>query len=159
MPPITQFMRVDPRQIADRVLQDDVCKWMQFTLTYLAFDTAATTVNYDLTGIPAGTIIEGAFLRGRTNFTGPSIATAEISVGSTGTPDLYVAAVDYVSGNPRTGVGKTLVPGTFVNASAPKSAGTIRIQLVVSGANADVLTTGAIDVFLKLGNVKLYAGG
>ena len=159
MPPITQFMRVDPRQIADRVLQDDVCKWMQFSLTYLAFADANTTVNYDLEGIPAGTIIEGAFLRGRSDFTGGAVATAEISVGSTGTADLYVAAVDFVSGNPQTAVGKTLVPGTFVNASAPKSSGTIRVQLVTSGANADALTAGAIDVFLKLGNVKLYASG
>jgi hypothetical protein len=50
------------------------------------------------------------------------------------------------------------VPGTFVNASTPTAAGTVRVQLVVD-TTADVLTQGAADIFLKLGNVKLYFGG
>ena len=158
MPPITQFMQVDPRQIANRVLQDDVSKWMQFTLTYLAFDTAGTTVNYDLTGIPAGTIIEGAFIRNRVNWTGGGVGTATLSAGTTGSVAAYVAAVSVFAGAPLTLPGTTLVPGTFVNATTPTAAGTIRIQLIVD-TNCNVLTTGAADIFLKLGNVKLYSGG
>ena len=157
--PLARQMTIDPRKTEGPWLQNDDYKWKMVHLSFGMFLTAGLTANFDLTGFPAGCLITGAFIRNRQNWTGGAIATATLSVGSTGSPAIYVAATNVFSGAPATLVGITQAPGTFVNSANPLAAGTIRIQLVTTVGNTNALLTGSADVFISLGGAKLYFGG
>jgi hypothetical protein len=122
--------------------------------SYKDFSAAATTVNKDITGFPGYILIEGAFVMFNVNFTGGSVGSATISVGTTGTPTAYVAAASVFSGAAATAPlvlpGTTIVPGTFLGGATPAAIATVRVQLVVTGANANTLTAGVCDVYLNL---------
>jgi hypothetical protein len=120
-------------------------------LSFKNFATAATTVNYDITGFTGGLLILGAFIVPRINFTGGGAATATMSVGTTGTPTAYVAATTVFSGaQPRSIVGVTQVPGTYLGGAAtPLAASTVRIQLICD-VNCSLLTAGLADIFMML---------
>lgn len=119
-----------------------------------AWSAAATTVNVDINTFNASVEILGAYAWLAQNFTGGAVATATLSVGTVGTPTAYINVQNVFAGAPTQRPGVTIVPGTFLNAPANAS-GTVRFQLIVTGANASVLTTGVVDVFLILRAVKL----
>jgi hypothetical protein len=119
------------------------------------FASAATTVNLDLLNFPGHVVIEGAWFLFNVNWTGGAVASATLSAGTTGSPTLYVAATSVFSGAtlplPLINVGVTQVPGTYLGTAAtPGAFSTIRIQLVVAGANANALTAGQADFFVRL---------
>jgi len=118
------------------------------------WSAAATTVDIDITTFNGGLEILGAYAWLAQNFTGGAVATATLSVGTTGTPTAYINAQNLFAGAPTQRPGVTLVPGTFLNAPANAS-GTVRFRLIVTGANTSALTTGVVDVFLILRAVKL----
>jgi hypothetical protein len=140
--------------------QDTAGYWYEQRISFKdpLIQLAATTVNYDITGIPGGVTILGGWFRWTANWTGGAIATATWSAGTTATPTAYVAAQSVFTGAPGVKPGAALqVPGTFVNAAAPLSSGTIRCQLIVTGANANALTTGYVDFYFWLQTFKLRA--
>ena len=159
MPPITRQNMVDPRKIEGPWLQNDDTKIKQYRVSSGMFNQAATTVNYDLVGFQAGTYIIAAGFRNRVNWTGGAIATATLSIGTTASPAAYTAATTVFSGAPATVTGTFQPFPTFVNAATPLVGGTVRVQLIVTGANASALLQGNADIYLMLGALKLYFGG
>lgn len=154
---ITRAFILDPKWQGDRTIVDGGSILVKRRLNFGDFSAAATTVNMDtqpgqtwLTTFPAGSVIEGAYIFQVTNWTGGAIASATLSVGTTASPAVYVAATSVFTGAPKPLVGLTQVPGTFVNATTPLSLGTIRVQLIVGGGNANTLTSGKADLFLQL---------
>jgi hypothetical protein len=122
------------------------------------FQVAATTINYDITGIPGGAQIECAFIRNGANWTGGAIGTATLSMGSTGSPTAYASAVSVFAGSPKDVPATVLSRPTWVSGTAtPNAAGTIRVQLVLTGANGNALLTGWADVFIWLRFFRLTA--
>lgn len=122
--------------------------------SYLDFAAAATTGNKDVTGFPGGLAIEGAFFWLITNFTGGGAGSATLSAGTTGSATAYVAATSVFTGARKAVVGVTIVPGTFLDATTPTGAGTIRFALV-SDVNTNLLTAGTVDVYVRLRAVSL----
>jgi hypothetical protein len=120
------------------------------------FNAATLTTNFDLTGFPGGVLIEGSFFLLNTEFSGGAAATATISAGTTASPAAYVVATNVFTGAGATPtaplpiVGLTIVPGTFLNQTTPLAAGTIRIQLITTVGNTNVLTKGVIDYSARL---------
>lgn len=160
MPPIARKIVVDPRYPEKQWQTNDAGQWFQQRLNWKdpIFQVAATTINYDITGFPAGTAIVGAFLRNGVNWTGGAIATATLSLGTTASPATYIAATSVFSGSPKTvQQAATMLTGTFINAANPLSAGTIRAQLILTGANGSALLTGWCDVFIGIQAFKLTA--
>lgn len=158
MPPIGNKIKVDPRYPERDWVTNDAGQWMEQRLSWKdpIFQVAATTINYDLTGIPGGTVIFGAFFRSTANWTGGSLASATFSAGTTASPAAYIAATSVFTGAPQVKTGVQIVPGTFVNATSPLAAGTIRTQLILS-ANGTNLTSGYIDFYFWLQTFKLRA--
>jgi hypothetical protein len=158
MPPIANKVKVNPRYAEKDWDTDDAGQWYEQRLSWKdpIFQVAATTINYDITGFPAGAVIVGAFFRATQNWAGGTLASATFSAGTTGAPTAYIAATSVFTGAPIVKTGTTLVPGTFVNAASPLLAGTIRTQLILS-ANGTNLTTGYIDFYFWLQFFKLRA--
>lgn len=123
-------------------------------LNFKSFAAAALTADQDFTGFVGGSVIEGAFLLFNQNWTGGAVATATLQVGTTATPNLYVAATSVFAGATTTAplpiVGLTLVPGTFLNAANPMGAGTVRVRLTTTVANTNALTAGVADLYIRL---------
>lgn len=143
---------VSPKRRGDVLDQDSNAIMFWRRLNYKDFAAASTTGNLDLTGFPGGLVIEGAFLYLVTVFAGGSVSAATLSVGTTGSVADYVAATNVFTGAtaPATLVGKTLVPGTFLNMTTPTSAGTIRVQLLTTTANTNALLSGKADLYVRL---------
>jgi len=154
MPLPQQFLRQNPRTIDNMIATDGSPKWFQFNVTYKSLAAAAVTGDLDLV-VPRGTIVHGAFIRSRQDFLGGGVATATLSMGTTGGPTNWVAAVSVFSGSPKTLPGTTLVPGTFIATSAPAS---MRVRLTCD-INTNLLTQGNADVFVMLSTVPLISGG
>lgn len=140
---------VSPKRRGDMLDQDDGSILFWRRVQYQDFAAGATTGNLDLTGFPGGLLVEGAFIFSVTNFTGGGAGSATLSAGSTGDAEKYVAATSVFSGSPKAVVGKTIVPGTFLNTSTPTAAGTVRIALVAD-VNTNLLTAGKADIYIKL---------
>jgi hypothetical protein len=125
---------------------------------------AAATANFDIGNIPGGFIIEDAWAQLRTNFTGGSIGSATFSVGTTGSPTLYILATTVFAGSPvfvgvtnaQKGTAFTSPQTVFVNNALPPAVGTIRTQLIVS-TNSNQLVAGKIDLFLQMRAVNAKA--
>jgi hypothetical protein len=157
---IQRFIIVTPKQYegAGSFDADGSDSIVRVSLGYKDFATGATTVNYDLTNIPGGVILEDAWMVNRENWTGGAVATATISVGTTAAPTTYILAKSVFAGASVTlgavaaDKGALLAsPQTiFVNSATPWAVGTIRVQLVVTGANANALTAGKLDLFFEL---------
>lgn len=145
---------VDPRAPEPNWRQDGGSQIWQRRLYFSQFAAAATTGNVDIGGFPGGLMIEGAGAWLITNFAGGGSATATLSIGTTASAAAYFAATSVFSGARKLMVGKTLVPATALNASTPTAAGTVRFQLITD-TNTNVLTTGAVDVFLWLRSLAL----
>ena len=128
--------------------------WTQ-RIYFNEYNAASTTTNFDLTGFPGLAVIEGAWVLVNTNFTGGGAGSATFSVGTTGSPALYVAATSVFATAatktvPVALVGLTLVPGTYLGTAAtPAAAATVRTQLI-SNVNTNLLTAGVLDLFIKL---------
>jgi|SRR5215475_6610428 len=121
--------------------------------------TAGLTANKDFTGFPGGLMIRGAFVVFTQNWTGGSVATSTLSVGTTASPAAYVAATTVFSGatpitTPVVNPGLTQVPGVFL-ATPPISQGTVRVQLVTTVGNVNTLTAGRADIYLILAAVAI----
>jgi len=159
MPPVARKIVVDPRYAERDWVSNDAGQWFEQRLNWNdpIFQVAATTINYDITGFPAGVVIVGAFFRSTANWTGGAISAATFSAGTTGSVAAYIAATSVFTGAPQVKPGVTLVPGTFVNAASPLLAGTIRTQLILTGANGNALTAGRIDFYFWLQGFKLRA--
>lgn len=140
---------VSPRVRAVNWVQDQGTQLWTRRFSFKDFAAAATTGNKDVDGFPGGLTIEGAFFWLITNFTGGGAGSATLSAGTTGSAAAYVAATSVFTGARKAVVGLTLVPGTFLNASTPTDSGTIRFALV-SDVNTNLLTAGAVDVYVRL---------
>jgi hypothetical protein len=121
--------------------------------------TAGLTGNLDLTGFPGGLMIRGAFVIFTQNWTGGSVATATISVGTVASPAAFVAATTVFSGatpitTPVVNAGLTQVPGVFL-ATPPIGQGTVRVQLITTVGNINTLTAGRADIYLMLSAVNI----
>jgi hypothetical protein len=159
---LTRRIIVDGRRPEEKLLQNGADLWLQQRINWkdpLA-QIASTTVNFDIAGFPAGTLILGAFIRNITNWTGGAISAATLSLGTTASPAAYVAAVTvFAASAGKTLPGTTLVPGTFVNAATPLVGGTVRAQLLLTTANGNALLTGSADIFINVAAVKMYFAG
>jgi hypothetical protein len=145
----------DNRHPEGAVPHNDPGFWIQERVHYRDFNVAATTINYDLTGWQSTALVIQAFIRANVNWLGGAIATATMSLGTTASPAAYVAAVSVFSACPKTLPGTAQVPGTFVNAASPLLPGTIRCQLILTGANGTALTQGHADIFMWIAGVKI----
>lgn len=145
-------VRVDVRRLDAPFLTNDGGYWFEQRISWKdpLIQIANTTVNYDITGFPASAVIVGAFFRATQNWTGGLVSAATWSAGTTASPAAYIAATSTFTGAPVVKTGATQVPGTFVNASSPLAAGTIRTQLLLTGANGTALTAGYIDFYFQL---------
>ena len=162
-----EALRVNPKNYGDAPVQDQATMLFRKRVYFSDFSAAATTVNLDTqpgqtvwTQFPAGLEILGAYVSSVTNFTGGAVATATISVGTTASATAYVAATTVFSGSPKVIVGATLVPGTFLTGagSYPYSGNaTVRVQLVVTGANTSALTAGKADIYIRFQAASLKA--
>ena len=140
---------VSPRTRAANWQQDAETRLFKRRMSYQAFAAAATTGDLDITGFPGGVEILGCWISLVTPFTGGGVGTATLSVGSTGTPDLYLTAASVFATAGRILVGVTLLPGTFVGGAAtPLAAGTIRVRLTVDTLT-NALTAGQADLFVR----------
>ena len=146
---LPRVLQVDWKRQNVSWAQDDSAMLWRRRLYFSDFAAAATTGNKDIASFPGGLLIEGAFFWLITNFTGGGAATATLSAGTTGSAAAYVAATDVFAGARKAIVGLTLVPGTFLNASVPTDSATVRFALVAS-VNTNLLTTGSVDVYLRL---------
>lgn len=130
----------------------------RISLSWLDFAVGATTANYDIGNIPGGFLIEDAWVVVRQNFTGGAVSAATMSVGSTGSPTIYVLATSVFSGAPvyigqanaQKGAAFTSPATAFVNTALPPAVGTVRVQLVTTTANANALTAGKADLFMRM---------
>jgi hypothetical protein len=145
---------VDPRRRAFRWRQDESSKLWTRRFQFATFATAGVAQTLDMTAFPGGALIEGAFLVLIQNFAGGGSATATFSAGTTGTPTAYINAADVFTGAaanaPIARPGATLVPGTFLQGTGNLDSGaTVRFTLTVD-VNTNLLTTGILDVYLRL---------
>ena len=143
---------VSPKRRGDALDQDSHAIYFWRRLNYQDFAAAATTGNLDLTGFPGGLVVEGAFLYLVSVFAGGSVSAATLSVGTTSDAEKYVAATNVFTGAtaPAAILGKTLVPGVFLNTTTPTGAGTIRVQMLTTTANTNALTSGKADLYVRL---------
>lgn len=159
--PIPEALRVNPKNYnQDALIVDQGTLLFRKRIYFTDFSAAATTVNLDTqpgqvwtTSFPAGLEIMGAYFSVVTNFTGGAVATATLSAGTVATPTAYVAATTVFSGSPRINPGVTLVPGTFMTGAATYpwvGNATLRLQLIVTVANANALTAGKADLYMRL---------
>lgn len=157
----THAVMVSPKQYGDNLIVDQGSLYFRKRVYFTDFSAAATTVNLDVqqpapwTNFPAGLEIEGAGISLVTNFTGGAVATATLSIGTTGTPTAYVAATTVFSGAYKTIPGAAIVPFTMLVGTGSPAQATVRVQLVVTGANANALTAGKADIYLKLRAVSV----
>lgn len=149
----TPSIIVSPRKRAVPIEQDDSTLLWTRRLYVADFAAAATTGNKDIV-FPGGLEIVGAYFWLITNFTGGGAGTATLSAGTTADAVAYVAATSVFSGARKIVTGKTLVPGTFLNASTPTDAGTIRFALV-GDVNTNLFTAGTVDVYVRFQAVSL----
>jgi hypothetical protein len=117
------------------------------------FSAASHSKTVDLTNFRAAAIIEGAFALLQQNFAGGGAGSATFSAGTTGAATAYINAGSVFSGaaanDPVPVTGVTLVPGTFLNATHPIQSATVRFTLACD-VNTNLLTTGVLDIFLRL---------
>lgn len=151
----------DGRRIGEgsRIVADSCARLWRRRFHYKDFSAAATTVNYDLTWPPL-VMFEGAFIWNIQNWTGGSVGTATLSVGTTGSPALWVAAASVFAVDrtilPGSTTFSTVSPGIFFASPAENAAGGVmRVQLILTGGNANTLTTGAADLYVKIRGVGL----
>jgi hypothetical protein len=155
-----EALRVNPKNYEDAPTADRWSILFRKRIYFTDFSAAATTVNLDTqtgqvwsTSFPAGLEILGAYFSLVTNFTGGAVATATLSAGTVASPAAYVAATSVFSGSPKINVGLTQVPGTFLTGAATYpfvGNATVRLQLIVTGANASALTAGKADFYMRL---------
>ncbi len=141
---------VNAKKRGDMLDQDGSAILFWRRLQIADFSAAGTTNNVDLTGFPGGLLVAGAFAYLVADFAGGGGATATISLGTTGDVTKYIAATDVFTGQaPKAIVGKTIVPGTFLNTTTPTASGTIRATLVTD-INSNLFTTGKVDIYVQL---------
>lgn len=162
---ITRNMIIGPKQHEGPFQADGNDAFMRYTLGYKDFNAATTTTNFDLPNFPAGALIEDVFFVCRANFTGGGNASATISIGSTATPTLYVLAKSVFATTPPQilgivaadkGTAFSSPQSNFVNQGNPFAQGTVRVQLITS-VNANLLTSGVVDVFIEIRGVSIRA--
>lgn len=157
----THAVIVSPKTLGDNFIIDQGSLYFRKRVYFNDFSAAATTVNLDVqqpdpwTRFPAGLEIEGAGISLVTNFTGGAVSAATLSVGTTGSATAYVAATDVFTGAYKTIKGATLVPFTMLAGTGAPAVSTVRVQLVTTTANANALTAGKADIYLKLRAVSI----
>lgn len=122
------------------------------------FSAAAVTKVIDVTTFPGGMLVEGGHATLIQNFAGGGASTCVLSAGTTGATTKYINAQNIFTGASAGVVvgilGATQVPGIFLNTSAPSGLGTVRFT-VTADVNTNLLTTGIIDIFLRLRACKI----
>ena len=125
---------------------------------YTQFNTVAgTTANLDLTGFPGGSELIGCFFWLVSNFAGGAISACTLSVGSTGTADAYLSATTVITGATKAiGAHTAFTTGLFLGGIAtPNAVSTVRVQLLLTSANATALTSGSGDLHLVIRQHRL----
>ena len=124
--------------------------WIKTTVDYTDFNTAATTVTItptDYADLPAGFNLMFYKIKHSASFTGGSVATATLQVrfGTLGlqTHDVFQATGDKVGMFDDGGAGNDIIPDQSVTSD-------VDIRLTVSGDNADNLTSGSADIWIKI---------
>lgn len=117
-----------------------------FVFDYTDFAVAATSTDILLYSLPAGAHVTGAKLKHGTLFTGPGIVTVEASVGRVGALEQIIPLSDVLQA-----VGPTVLVPVDTNQCLNQDAATaLRVQLVSTGANLNVLTQGEFQIWLEL---------
>lgn len=147
---------VDPRERAFRWQQNEASKLFGHRFTYRDFAAAATSKTIDFTVFQPLALMEGAFVLLTQNFAGGGAGSATFSTGRPAAPTGWINAVNVFTG---ASAGKAIAlagssqsPGTFVNAANAADvvpAGSVRFTLTCD-VNTNLLTTGILDVYLRL---------
>lgn len=151
---------VSPKTLGDNLIIDQGSLYFRKRIYARDFSAAATTVNLDVqqpdpwTRFPAGIEIEGAGISLVENFAGGGAGAATLSVGTTSSATAYVAATSVFTGAYKRIVGAAIVPFTFLAGTGAPAVGTVRVQLITD-VNANLLTTGKADIYLKLRAVSV----
>lgn len=159
--PQNHAVMVNPKTYGDNLFTDQGSLYFRKRVYFNDFSAAATTVNADVqfpnpwTHFPSGIEIEGAGLSLVTNFTGGGVTAATLSIGTTGAPTLYLVATDVFTGAYKTMTGAFIAPFTFLAGAGAPAQSTVRLQLVTTTANANLLTAGKADIYLKLRAVSI----
>lgn len=156
-------LKVQPKNSGDDFPTDANARVFRVRLKYNMFSTAATTANLDTltlptpniwTSFPGGLIVEDVRIGLITVFAGGSISACTLSVGTTGSATAYLGATNVftgatAAGNVTPGAGASLNAMLSGNAT-PNGVGTVRVQLVTTTANANALTSGVVDLYMRL---------
>ena len=159
---IQRAVLINPKWQGDALQHDAGSLYFRKRIQFTDFSAAATTVNLDTqagqgvwTLFPEGLEIEGAGISLVTNFTGGAVSAATLSIGTTGSVAAYVAATSVFSGAYKKVIGVALVPFTFLEGTGAPAVSTVRVQLITTTANANALTAGKADIYLKLRAVSV----
>lgn len=119
-------------------------RWFKYTKDYTWFSAASSTVSAALVTLPSGGVVNAAFAKVTTTFSGGSVATANITVDAQGTGDI-IPSMDIMSLSSDTldvphygNIGGTTVIGATV---------------IVTGDTCDNLSQGSIDIYLLISNL------
>lgn len=147
-------IKVNPRIHEFTLDANGAAKIFRRRFKYSDFSAAATTGNNDTIIFPGGVRIASAWMSLITAFSGGSVGSCTISMGTTGSAATYLGATNVFTG--ATAGGAVTIAagaglGAFAGANAtPNALGTVRVACVTSVANTSALTAGVIDVFLTL---------
>jgi hypothetical protein len=117
-----------------------------FTFDYTDFAVADVQEDILLYSLQAGGHVDDAMIKHTTAFAGPGILTVEASAGIVGSLERIIPLFDVLQavGN---GTGQPVNIQDWYDQAVATA---LRVQLVSTGANLNVLTQGAFSIWLKL---------
>lgn len=120
---------------------------IKLSFTHTQFQAAALLKDIEAYSLPAKFVFRGAIIIPTIQFAGPGFVTYTMSLGLAGDFSRYVLPFDMlaaVSGTNNANGGPNL---ELLNSGAATS---LRLQAVSTGANTNVSTAGAFDLYLFL---------
>lgn len=128
----------------------NVARWIKITKAYTDFATAALTNDIEIFSLPAKGVLHSAIIKHNTAFGGGSIASYSLSVGRTGSLDIWINGSS-VTGAPSNTV--FYVSETFPTPINFGSVTSIRSQAISVGGNLNTATAGSVDYYLLISNL------
>lgn len=125
-------------------------RWIKITKAYTDFATAALTNDIEIFSLPAKGVLHSAIIKHNTAFGGGSIASYSLSVGRTGSLDIWINGSS-VTGAPSNTV--FYVSETFPTPINFGSVTSIRSQAISVGGNLNTATAGSVDYYLLISNL------
>lgn len=127
-----------------------VAQWIKITKSYTDFATAGLTNDIEIFSLPAKGVLHAAIIKHTAAFTGSTIASYTLSVGRTGSLDIWINGSN-VFGAPSNTV--FYQSETFPTAMNFGSTTSIRSQAIAVGANLNAATAGAVEYYLLISNL------